>query len=196
MLAKTCLKNESLSAYIRKKVERSNRFFIINHANTSIKFISIIMLTVMTSANILQSKISFDGKWTINISKSEFNSLKPDLAPKQIIVKQTLDSIALTKTFEHPGTAPQSYTQIFSYNGKPTERLARGGVERRVISIAYKSDTLIFTTQGYVNNQGLKWEYTATENWSLSQDGKILTVQRKAVLPDRTETYKAVYNKQ
>lgn len=196
MLMKTCPRIESASPCLRKKREKMHRFFAITLSYVAIKFITVILFIVITSAAVLQNTTNFDGKWMINISKSDFDTLKTDIAPQQIIVKQSLDSIVLTKTFEHPGAAPNSYTQSFSNNGKPSERIAGGGMERRVTTITTSKDTLIFNTHGYVDNKGLKWEYTATEWWTASADKKSLTVQRKAVLPDRTEIYKAVYDKQ
>lgn len=165
-------------------------------SNFSFISFSVLVIFAVIKTFIFQGKPDISGRWNIDLSKSIFDSVKADAAPKQIYANQSPDSLVLTKTFEHPGSAPNSYTQNFYFNGKPLERMAGGGVERRVMTMLISKDTLIFNTTGYVDNQGFKWEYTATEWWTLSKDGKELTIKRKAVLPDRTEIYKAVYDKQ
>jgi hypothetical protein len=171
----------------QKKIITGRMLFVFTFL--SISFMILSSFTKPVQAN-------FSGTWNINILKSNFDSVKPDIAPKQIVANKSLSSIELTKTFEHPGSVPNAYSQMFSFDGKPSERMAGGGIERRVTTIAQSKDTLIFNTHGYVDNQGVKWEYTATEWWNLSQDGKALTILRKAILPDRSENYKAVYDKQ
>src|SRR6478735_7881225 len=82
-----------------------------------------------------QWKHNFSGNWALNIEQSDFDTLKPDIAPKQIVVVQNHDSIVVTRTFEHPGKAPNSYAQSFYFNGKTSERT--GGKERRVTTISF-----------------------------------------------------------
>lgn len=164
-----------------------------------IKLTAIIIISVATFFSVAQaqSRTTFNGTWQINLSKSKFDSLKTDLAPKELKVSQAGDSVAIAKWFVKLDGKENRFSETFYNNGRITERQIPP-TTRRETSIVWseKKDTLIINAKSFVNDKGLEWEYNTTEYWTLTPDSKQLKVYRKAVMPDRTEVYQAVYEKQ
>jgi hypothetical protein len=149
-----------------------------------------LMLLMLDSANSFAQINKFSGNWMIDNSKSDVSGLSFDLAaPKKLVVSLIDDSIAVIRTFA--GKEPSK--QILKFNDTSLEDLP----ERNILRLSsVKADKTSISFKWHYEINGNEWRYDRTEQWSLSNDGKLLTIDRMTTLPDKVDKVKAVYNKQ
>jgi hypothetical protein len=103
----------------------------------------------------------------------------------------TVQQDANTLTVTSPSGAVQEYT----LDGKPFSKSTDTGVAKAMISATAQGDTLVITTTqpwgGMPGNVSLEIK----EVWSLSPDGKVLTVTTHRNTPALQNSFKTVYNK-
>jgi len=88
-------------------------------------------------------------------------------------------------------TAKREYT----LDGKPHTRATDTGIEKAVVTAGLQGDTLVVeTTQPYGGMPG-NATLKVKEVWSLSPDGKTLTITTMRDVPAKKQAYKQVYNK-
>jgi len=103
----------------------------------------------------------------------------------------TVQQDANTLTVTSPSGAVQKYT----LDGKPFSKPTDTGVAKATISATTQGDTLVITTTqpwgGMPGNASLEIK----EVWSLSPDGKVLTVTTQRNTPALQNSFQTVYNK-
>ena len=108
-------------------------------------------------------------------------------SPVVISVQQDASSLQVA--------APQGTIQKYTLDGKPFTRATETGVEKAVVTATVQGDTLVIsTTQPYGGMPG-NATLEIKEVWSLSPDGKTLTVITTRTAPAVQKTYKQVYNR-
>ena len=109
----------------------------------------------------------------------------------QVIMKVQQEANSLEVTQEQTG-AVEKYT----LDGKPFTRRMDTGVQKATITANVQGDTLVIASTepwgGMPGNVGLEVKQT----WSLSPDGKTLTITTTRSDPAAKKTYKQVYTKQ
>ena len=92
-------------------------------------------------------------------------------------------------------TTPAGVVQKYPLDGKAFSKTTDTGVAKASISATTQGDTLVITTTqpwgGMPGNASLEIK----EVWSLSADGKILTVTTHRNGPAQQTSYKTIYNK-
>ena len=92
-------------------------------------------------------------------------------------------------------TSPSGAVQKYTLDGKPFSKPTDTGVAKATISATTQGDTLVITTTqpwgGMPGNASLEIK----EIWSLSPDGKVLTVTTNRNTPALQNSFKTVYNK-
>ena len=92
-------------------------------------------------------------------------------------------------------TTPSGAVQKYALDGKPFSKPTDTGVAKAMISATAQGDTLVITTTqpwgGMPGNVSLEIK----EVWSLSPDGKVLTVTTHRNTPALQNSFKTVYNK-
>jgi len=92
-------------------------------------------------------------------------------------------------------TSPSGAVQKYTLDGKPFSKPTDTGVAKAVVSASTQGDTLVITTNqpwgGMPGNASLDIK----EVWSLSTDGKVLTVTTHRNTPALQNSFKTVYNK-
>jgi len=110
-------------------------------------------------------------------------------APAPLVTTVQHDTNSLTVT--NPSGAVQKYT----LDGKPFSKATDTGMARAVISASTQGNTVVISTTqpwgGMPGNASLEIK----EVWSLSPDGKVLTVTTHRNAPAVQNSYKTVYNK-
>jgi hypothetical protein len=92
-------------------------------------------------------------------------------------------------------TSPQGSVSKYTLDGKPYTTATETGIEKAVITANWQGDTLVIgTTQPYGGMPG-NVTLQMKEVWSLSPDGKVLTITTTRTIPAVEKTYKQVYNK-
>src|SRR5262249_57698942 len=93
------------------------------------------------------------------------------------------------------GTSPAGAVQKYTLDGKPFSKLTDTGMAKAVINASTQGDTIVITTTqpwgGMPGNASLEIK----EVWSLSPDGKVLTVTTHRNTPALQNIYITVYNK-
>ena len=86
-----------------------------------------------------------------------------------------------------------SVVRNYSLDGAPHSRATDTGVEKAVVKAAFEGDTLVIeTTQPYGGMPG-NATLKIKEVWSLSPDGKTLTITTTRGVPARQQIFKQVY---
>jgi hypothetical protein len=125
-------------------------------------------------------RTNFSGEWKLNESKSELGQFAR-FAPRTIKTDQKADAISISRTAPSFNGDDATTNETLSYDGKETETTVFGNSKRK--STAKWSDdgktftinyTLLLDFNGQTN------EIKGTETWTLSDDGKALTVQTKS----------------
>jgi hypothetical protein len=92
-------------------------------------------------------------------------------------------------------TSPSGAVQKYTLDGKPFSKPTDTGVAKATVSAIAQGDTLVITTTqpwgGMPGNASLEIK----EVWSLSSDGKVLTVTTYRNTPALQNNFKTVYNK-
>lgn len=92
-------------------------------------------------------------------------------------------------------TSTQGQVSKYTVDGKPYTRATETGIEKAVVTASIQGDTLVVaTTQPYGGMPGNN-TLQIKEVWSLSPDGKVLTVTTTRSIPAVEKTYKQVYTK-
>jgi hypothetical protein len=105
----------------------------------------------------------------------------------QVILNIQQDAKALQ--VDDAQSAPRNYI----LDGKPHSRPTDTGIQKAEVTANLQTDALIIeTTQPFGGMPG-NATLTVKEVWSLSPDGKTLTVTATRDLPARQQTYKQVY---
>jgi hypothetical protein len=92
-------------------------------------------------------------------------------------------------------TSPQGAVSKYTVDGKPYTRTTETLIEKAVVTAGLQGDTLVIATAqpygGMPGNVTLQMK----EVWSLSPDGKTLTITTTRTIPAVEKIYKQVYNK-
>lgn len=139
---------------------------------------------------------NFSGEWKLNESKSELGQFGR-FAIRVIKTEQKDDAITISRTFTNFNGEDMTTSETLTYDGKESETTifetskkkatAKWSDDGKTLTIDY---TLLLDFNGQTN------EIKGTETWTLSEDGKSLTVQNNSSSPQGDFSTKAVYDKQ
>ena len=92
-------------------------------------------------------------------------------------------------------TDPQGAIRKYTLDGKPFTKTMDTGIQKATVTANLQGDTLVIgTTQPYGGMPG-NATLEVKEVWSLSPDGKILTISTTRTVPAVQKTFKQVYNR-
>lgn len=128
------------------------------------------------------------GDWRLNLSKSQYGAMP---APVEVTRKIKLDGINLSmstqqKTVQRDSTSELKYTT----DGKPCINKVTNGDSKGTAH--WEGDALIIESSQQNGPQELK----SREVWTLSADGRTLTIQTHLTLPQGGVDVKQVFEKQ
>jgi hypothetical protein len=141
----------------------------------------------------------FSGTWVLDASKSDQMSMgrQGGGSPPNITLtlKQSGNELAITRTMEMGGNQRTS-EQKFTLDGKENTNSGMMGRGEMVSKSRWDGDTLVIEgTQKMSSSRG-EMEIATKEAFSLSEDGKVLTITTTRTTPQGERTTKQVYNKQ
>lgn len=153
-----------------------------------------VLLSVVASLPAPQAaKPNFTGKWTLDLAKSDFGQYPP---PDSIshVVDHKEPNIKITTTTQTKEFGESTNEQNLTTDGKENPNKMRVmGAEQDVKSTARWDGEKLSTSTAF-DAQGTRIEIN--DSWSISEDGKFLTVVRVAKTPQGEFSFKTVYNKQ
>ena len=133
-------------------------------------------------------KPDFSGSWKMNAEKSDFG---PMPAPDKLEQTITHADPSLTVNSVTAGPQGDSKSELkYTLDGKDSINTVRGAEFKSVA--AWDGDRIVIKSKREV--QGM--EISLVETWSLSKDGKVLSVVRQASTPQGDFTLTTVMDKQ
>ena len=132
----------------------------------------------------------FNGQWELNVAKSDFGPMAQQ-APTtaSMTVTQSATSIKLVQAVSTP-MGDQNQTQELALDGQERTMPGMDG-EPATSAAKVEGDAMVVNTK--MSRQGA--DITMTSRWTLSPDGKSLTVARDIATPMGALTMKLVYDK-
>ena len=126
---------------------------------------------------------NFSGSWMLNISKSQYGQFP---APEVMMRTVTMQGAELKMSTYQKGAQGEVTTELkYTTDGKPSVNGANTG------TAAWYGDTLVIESSREA--QGAK--LSQRDSWTLSPDGKTLTVETHVKLPNGEFNVKQVFEK-
>jgi len=152
-----------------------------------------VCLLLVARGQALAQDSPYSGKWKLISDRSDLGQLPEKVAAASfvevIIIK---DTISVKRSFLTDG----AFEETLRFEGQEKESFSPDGNTLRKSKVNWSKDKKAIVFDWYYEVGGNEWHYTRTETWNLSEDGKILTVDRITVMPEKTDKVKAVYQKQ
>ncbi len=126
---------------------------------------------------------NFSGSWMLNVVKSQYGQFP---APEVMIRTVQMQGTQLTMSTYQKGAQGEVTSELkYTTDGKPSVNGASTG------SATWHGDTLVIESSREAQGARL----TQRDSWSLSSDGKTLTVTTKVKLPNGEFDVKQVFEK-
>ena len=165
------------------------------HSLKKLSFLLIAPLFIFSFIS-MPARTNFGGQWKLNEGKSELGQFG-GFAAKSVKVEQKEDAITITQVNEFNGEQ-MTRTETLTFDGKETESSGGFGNSKRKSTVKWSDDGKILTVTFVLklDFNGETNEIKGTEKYSLSDDGKTLTLQSNSAGPQGDISSKAVYDKQ
>ena len=186
----------------------------MRHAIRTVALLSVLAVVFGVSAAYAQP--NFSGTWVLDQTQSHFNPAigadgqpgrgphgpRGDGAPQgdhpkpqvTLTVEQNDTTLKATRTITRAGRE-RAMTETYSTDGKEATRTGRRG-GTSVTRAAFDGDRLVVnSTHAMKNKQGDQVQMSRESVWSLSPDGKTLTIQTTMQSPRGERTMTSVYQK-
>ena len=176
-------------------------------------FLTAVFCLMAVSAFAQAKAPNFSGTWTLDTSKSKLDE-RTRIESMTLTVAQTPADIKVTtetKRPEPPANAPQGGmgrggrggmfggdgTTTYTLDGKETTIQQEGPMGQMPVKLTGKLDASNLVLSRSMTFSGMNGEMTVSnkETWSLSPDGKTLTVQRDMTSPRGTTSSTLVFTK-
>jgi hypothetical protein len=155
---------------------------------TSRRFLGTLALLTVAALPALATP-NFTGDWKLNASKSTFGQMP---APDSMTYKVTQTDPKLTVDSKQSGQMGEfARTNNYTTDGKESSNEGFQGSTMKSTA-KWDGDTLAIETKGSFGDN----EVTITQKWSLSTDGKTLTVAQAIKSPQGEFELKYVFDKQ
>jgi len=150
-----------------------------------------LLLTIPT-ASFAGKKVVFTGEWTLNESKSELGEGRVFSALK-ITVKQEKKTIFIERTRSGRDGEERTSSETLTLDGKENINEGERGTSTSKLTWSEDGTSLTIKTTREFNRQGETFEMNSIEVWTLSEDGKILTIQSDISSPRGERSVTLVY---
>src|SRR5215467_874455 len=137
-----------------------------------VSFISILIVAVLSPA---QAAPNLTGEWKLNAGKSNYG---PIPAPQLMIRNVKHDEPVLSITTTQKGPQGEVTTELkYTTDGKPSVNKVAGGEAKGTAQ--WQGDKLVVESTREFQGNPMR----SKETWSLSADGKVLTITNHVALP-------------
>jgi hypothetical protein len=139
----------------------------------------------------------FSGTWKLNEGKSELGQFGARGAASTIEIRQTGGDLSITRHSTGFQGEAQTSTENLTADGKEATSTVFGSAQRKA-SMKWSDDQKTFNVTSSISMErgGQSFTFDGKESWSLSADGKTLTLQNTITTPQGEFSTKAVYDKQ
>jgi hypothetical protein len=162
-----------------------------------VKLFSLFILGVflLSSSGAFAQKANYSGSWTLNEGKSSLGDSQFRGALK-ITATQEANSLSLVRVSKGRDDEDRTTNEKYALDGTETENPAFGNTMRKS-KTAWSADGKVLTISSVMNfeRDGEKREFKMTEAFSLSADGKNLTIESSFAAPNGDMKQTRVYDK-
>jgi hypothetical protein len=137
----------------------------------SSKKLFVILAALAVAALPAAAKPNFTGDWKLNISKSTFGQMPAPSSMTNKITHSEPNLTTATKSSSEMGEYEMSAS--YTTDGKECTNQGFGG-NPMTSTVKWDGDTLVIDTKAKFGDN----ELTIHEKWTLSEDGKVLSLQR------------------
>ena len=136
------------------------------------RVLALVLSLHVVGAICLATPMNFSGTWKLNIEKSKFGAL-PGPVSRTINITHRDPALKLEVT---ETTANDNRSSVLEYttDGKKCINKVRGMDFRSIVQ--WQQGVLVIETEGIYQGE----EFHATDRWTLSPDGKTITILREA----------------
>jgi len=146
------------------------------------------LVLAFAAAGHAQAKSNLSGEWKVNISRSDYGPMPaPQSAAVNIRHEDPSFKVAARQSSER---GESSWELTYTTDGKECSNQVRGNLVKSTVK--WEGDTLVFDSKLSVNGN----EISLRDQWSLSGDGKVLTVKRHFSTSQGEGEQRIVYEKQ
>jgi hypothetical protein len=133
------------------------------------RFLAILAVLALAALPVL-AKPNFSGDWKLNVSKSSFGQMP---APSSMTNKITHEDPKLTSHVKQSGEMGDfEFDSNYTTDGKECSNEMFGNPLKSTLK--WDGDTLLIDTKGKFGDN----DFTGQDKWTLSDDGKTLTIVR------------------
>jgi hypothetical protein len=147
------------------------------------------------------AKTDFSGTWTFSESKSELGEPGPGgrrfggpMAGKMVI-KQTGDKMVIERTSKNREGEEVTNEETYTLDGKECTNESRMGEKTTICKWSADGKTLTMESVRVFNREGQSFEMKSVEIFTLSADGKLLTIDSTSNTPRGERKTKLAYDK-
>lgn len=152
---------------------------------------SLLLIPTNSSA---QGKTDFSGEWALNESKSNLGEGRFFSALK-IAVKQGAESITIERTRQGRDGQEMVRSVTLTMDGKENLDESEFGSSTSTANWSEDGSSLIIGTKREFERQGQVSEMKSKEIWTLTEDGKALTIELTSSSPRGDRAATSVYDK-
>ena len=121
--------------------------------------------------------VNFSGTWGFNESKSTLGEGPGRRADAKLVIKQTVDSMYVERSGTRRSGDTYTYMEKLTLDGKSCSNTFMADREKTSL-LQWSADkkSLLINSTMIFQREGNTMEIKVNENWSLSADGKVLTI--------------------
>jgi hypothetical protein len=148
----------------------------------------LVSIAVVSMLSPAQAAPNLTGEWKLNVSKSNYG---PIPAPQLMIRKVKHDEPVLSITTTQKGAQGEVATELkYTTDGKPSVNKVAGGEAKGTAQ--WQGDKLVVESTREFQGNPMR----SKETWSLSADGKVLTIANHLALPQGEFDLTLIFEKQ
>lgn len=165
--------------------------------STSTKLLALLASTVfLFSFTTLTYKTDFSGSWSLNEGKSELGDFGDRFAARKIKAEQKDDAITIAKTATNFNGEEVTNTETLTFDGKTSETTGFANSKKKsTVKWSDDGQSMAISYTIAFDRGGQTMEIKGTETWTLSADGKTLSVQVSSSSAQGDFSMKAMYDK-
>ncbi len=150
----------------------------------TLAIVGILLLGALTAS----AKPNLTGEWKLNTAKSDFGEMP---APTSMTQKITHEDPKLKVAVQQSGEMGDfEYESNYTTDGQESTNTIRDNPSKSIVK--WDGDVLTFDTKGRFGDN----DFTMQDKWSMSADGKVLSIERHFSSSWGEATHKLVLEKQ
>lgn len=157
---------------------------------------SILLVAFALFSTMAFGQVNFSGSWALNESKSNFGDSRFRMASPKLAITQDASTFTIERTFVTQDGEERKMTEKYTLDGKESLNPMFNSQKKSVATISADKKVLNVSSSMTLEFNGETNELKTIENYSLSDDGKTMTIETQSTSSRGERKYTAVYDKQ